>query len=192
MSTVHEKPTAEAPNSKRAKLASASTAAAAAAANFVAPADWPAAGPINLDTADLPHDSADTEWWYVNGHVTDDATGHDLSFFASFFRIAKAVHADGTMSDTHTHTYHTQNTQCAHEDTHQARTHSKCVYDPASAGVLVVGGRSAALVVPPHCPQSLVTVRDPLDSRGPPTAHTARPHTDRTHITSSLSICALC
>jgi len=49
----------------------------------------------------LPHDSADTEWWYVNGHVTNPADGHDLSFFASFFRICKAVHADGTIDHAH-------------------------------------------------------------------------------------------
>ena len=63
-------------------------AAAAAAAAYVCPSDWPPAGAIDLRTADLPHDSADTEWWYTNGHVTDPDTKHELSFFASFFRIA--------------------------------------------------------------------------------------------------------
>ena len=113
----HAKPPVVAePNSKRARTengsdasssssaaAASSSSAAAAAAPFVNPSDWPPAGPIDLSTADLPHDSADTEWWYVNGHCIDPATKHDLSFFASFFRICKAVHADGTLSVEHTH-----------------------------------------------------------------------------------------
>jgi hypothetical protein len=66
-------------------------------APFVNPADWPPLGPIDLTLADLPHASADTEWWYVNGHVNDEATGHDLSFFASFFRIVKGRDWQGNL-----------------------------------------------------------------------------------------------
>jgi len=67
----------------------------------VHPADWPKAGPIHLPTADLPHDSADTEWWYVNGHVKDPSTGHDLSFFASFFRVVDGKNEDGSLTHAH-------------------------------------------------------------------------------------------
>lgn len=100
----HPKPTQDdVPDSKRVKLSNGSDStpharADAASAIFVAPSDWPPPGPIDLAKADLPHDSADTEWWYVNGHVKEEKTGHDLSFFASFFRICKKIHADGSMS----------------------------------------------------------------------------------------------
>ena len=61
-------------------------------------ADWPSRiGDIDLAVHDLPHDSAATEWWYYNSHVTarNVATGEvkPLSVFASFFRVAK--HDDG-------------------------------------------------------------------------------------------------
>jgi hypothetical protein len=37
--------------------------------------DWPARfGAINLETADLPHESSTTEWWYYNSHVTTSGT----------------------------------------------------------------------------------------------------------------------
>lgn len=52
------------------------------------PTDWPADGEIDLAIHDLPHDSSDTEWWYVNSHVTTNE-GKQFSFFASFFRIVK-------------------------------------------------------------------------------------------------------
>jgi|GEM_PF-391348 len=52
------------------------------------PADWPADGPIDLALHDLPHASSQTEWWYVNSHLTT-ADGRNLALFASFFRIAK-------------------------------------------------------------------------------------------------------
>ena len=52
------------------------------------PADWPAAGAIDLGIHDLPHASSSTEWWYVNGHFTT-ATERKLSIFASFFRVVK-------------------------------------------------------------------------------------------------------
>ena len=49
------------------------------------PTDWPGAGSIDLAIHDLPHNSATTEWWYVNSHITtlDD---RQFSLFASFFR----------------------------------------------------------------------------------------------------------
>jgi predicted secreted hydrolase len=99
----HAKPSVAEPSSKRAKVDAAASSSDSAAAPFVNPSDWPAAGAIDLASADLPHDSADTEWWYVNGHVVDPNTKHDLSFFASFFRICKAKHADGTLSVNNTH-----------------------------------------------------------------------------------------
>ncbi len=71
MSTAHPKPSLDVaePASKRARTSaqqeeqkgSAAENAVAAAPAFVHPADWPKEGPINLATADLPHDSADTE-----------------------------------------------------------------------------------------------------------------------------------
>lgn len=121
----HAKPAvAEEPASKRVKTqpaadASAAAAAAAPAAEaeaFVAPADWPKAGPIDLSVADLPKASADTEWWYTNGHVLDTSTGHDFSFYASFFRIVTTKNDDGTLS-AHTHAHHTH----AHTGRHDRR-----------------------------------------------------------------------
>lgn len=50
------------------------------------PSDWPQPGRIDLSIHDLPHRSADTEWWYVNSHFTA-ADGRELSLFAAFFRI---------------------------------------------------------------------------------------------------------
>ena len=51
------------------------------------PKDWPASkGEIDLAVQDLPHDSADTEWWYANGHFKTEA-GKEYSFFCSFFRM---------------------------------------------------------------------------------------------------------
>ncbi|MFA5102831.1 MAG: hypothetical protein WC525_06720, partial [Candidatus Thermoplasmatota archaeon] len=49
------------------------------------PSDWPGPGLVNLAVHDLPHQSSNIEFWYVNGHfeVTD---GHKLSVFAAFFR----------------------------------------------------------------------------------------------------------
>ena len=54
------------------------------------PDDWPEDGPIDLEVHDLPHCSASTEWWYLNGHL-NLADGRELSFFASFFRIVKGL-----------------------------------------------------------------------------------------------------
>lgn len=51
------------------------------------PSDWPADGPVDLKVHDLPHASATTEWWYVNGHVVT-VGGRKFSFFAAFFRQA--------------------------------------------------------------------------------------------------------
>lgn len=94
LSMSHDKPSiADAPASKRAKYE------VSPIEGFTAPDDWPGPGPIELRSADLPHDSADTEWWYVNGHVTDDKSGDEYSFFASFFRICKALHKDGRLSE---------------------------------------------------------------------------------------------
>ncbi len=53
------------------------------------PRDWPEDGPIDLAIHDLPHASSQTEWWYVNSHLTT-ADGRDVALFASFFRIIKA------------------------------------------------------------------------------------------------------
>src|SRR5437016_2140607 len=49
------------------------------------PADWPAAGPIDLAQHDAPHRSSTVEWWYANAHLTA-LDGRQLSLFASFFR----------------------------------------------------------------------------------------------------------
>lgn len=48
-------------------------------------ADWPAAGPIDLEIHDLPHASSTLEWWYVNTHLTLE-DGRTLAVFAAFFR----------------------------------------------------------------------------------------------------------
>jgi len=65
--------------------------------------DWPSrVGPIDMAVHDLPHASCQTEWWYVNAHVTGVEKGagarsakRDLSFFASFFRVVKHVDEQG-------------------------------------------------------------------------------------------------
>jgi len=57
--------------------------------------DWPSRfGAINLETADLPHESSTTEWWYYNSHVTS-TEGKKLSAFICFFRICKHIDANG-------------------------------------------------------------------------------------------------
>jgi len=48
-------------------------------------ADWPAAGPIDLEIHDLPHASSTLEWWYINTHLTLE-DGRTLAIFAAFFR----------------------------------------------------------------------------------------------------------
>jgi geranylgeranyl pyrophosphate synthase/predicted secreted hydrolase len=58
------------------------------ARTWTRPLDWPQGTDVNLEVQDLPHETADTEWWYINGHVKD-AAGKEFSFFASFFRIFK-------------------------------------------------------------------------------------------------------
>ncbi len=86
MSSKHHIETDHAIASKRAKKE---------ADDYVLPADWPKRGEeIDLSVQDLPHDSADTEWCYINSHVVD-ANGRDLSFFASFFRIVKEADEHG-------------------------------------------------------------------------------------------------
>lgn len=107
----HPAPAAEAPSAKRAKVDDGANGTAVMAASsmssygvskpFVVPSDWPPPGPIDLATADLPHDSADTEWWYINAHVNDKETGHELSLFASFFRICKQINKDGSLEHAH-------------------------------------------------------------------------------------------
>jgi geranylgeranyl pyrophosphate synthase/predicted secreted hydrolase len=52
------------------------------------PRDWPGPGPIDLAVHDLPHSSATTEWWYMNGHVTAEG-GRRFSLFVAFFRQVK-------------------------------------------------------------------------------------------------------
>ena len=50
------------------------------------PADWPAPGPIDLATHDLPHASSTLEWWYVNAHLVT-ADSRAFALFAAFFRV---------------------------------------------------------------------------------------------------------
>jgi geranylgeranyl pyrophosphate synthase/predicted secreted hydrolase len=58
------------------------------------PADWPALeGPIDLAVQDLPHATSNTEWWYVNGHLTS-TDGRQFSYFASFFRAVAGWDAE--------------------------------------------------------------------------------------------------
>jgi hypothetical protein len=55
--------------------------------------DWPLAdGPLDLAVQDLPHDSSNTEWWYLNSHVKN-ADGREFSVFAAFFRIIRKYDA---------------------------------------------------------------------------------------------------
>ena len=69
------------------------------------PADWPAAGPIDLHLHDRPHASSTTEWWYLNTHLTT-ATGRKLSLFASFFRVVKGKDAaTGALQYAHSVTW---------------------------------------------------------------------------------------
>ena len=49
--------------------------------------DWPAAGDIDLEIHDLPHQSSSTEWWYVNAHFSSKE-GRNFALFASFFKRA--------------------------------------------------------------------------------------------------------
>jgi len=52
---------------------------------------WPDTGrPIDLAQHDLPHPAADTEWWYVNTHLSL-ADGREVGLFAAFFRIIAEV-----------------------------------------------------------------------------------------------------
>jgi len=66
---------------------------------------WPQPGPIDLARHDLPHPSADTEWWYVNAHLrTSD--GRTLGLFAAFFRIISSHdEATGELSYAHSMTW---------------------------------------------------------------------------------------
>jgi len=54
------------------------------------PSDWPGPGALDLTLHDLPHDSAATEWWYVNCHFELEG-GRSLSLFASFFKIIRQI-----------------------------------------------------------------------------------------------------
>ena len=65
------------------------------------PIDWPAPGPIDLATHDLPHASSTTEWWYVNSHL-EAAGGRRFALFASFFRIVSGVD-EATKRREHAH-----------------------------------------------------------------------------------------
>ena len=64
------------------------------------PADWPAAGALELSVHDLPHASSTTEWWYLNTHLTS-SDGRELSLFAAFFRVKTKVLPDGTPEYAH-------------------------------------------------------------------------------------------
>ena len=54
------------------------------------PSDWPGPGALDLTLHDLPHDSAATEWWYVNCHFELEG-GRSLSLFASFFKMIRQI-----------------------------------------------------------------------------------------------------
>jgi geranylgeranyl pyrophosphate synthase/predicted secreted hydrolase len=69
------------------------------------PTDWPVPGAIDLRLHDLPHRSADTEWWYVNSHF-ETADGRSMSLFAAFFRVIRAVdERTGVKSHAHSVTW---------------------------------------------------------------------------------------
>jgi geranylgeranyl pyrophosphate synthase/predicted secreted hydrolase len=73
--------------------------------DFEPPSDWPKDGDIDLAVHDLPHDSAGTEWWYVNGHCKS-ACGRNFSYFASFFRMSAEYDAKAdTMKHVHSLTW---------------------------------------------------------------------------------------
>src|SRR5262245_12481510 len=65
------------------------------------PFDWPARGAIDLDVHDLPHQSASTEWWYLNTHLRTLA-GQEVALFASFFRVVKGFE-EATRTPQHAH-----------------------------------------------------------------------------------------
>ncbi|HEY5923038.1 MAG TPA: polyprenyl synthetase family protein [Kofleriaceae bacterium] len=66
---------------------------------------WPERGPIDLAKHDLPHAAADTEWWYVNGHLQLE-DGRTFGVFAAFFRIISAAdEATGKLEYAHSHTW---------------------------------------------------------------------------------------
>src|SRR4051812_30408402 len=66
----------------------------------VTPADWPAAGPIDLRVHDLPHASSVLEWWYVNTHL-ETMAGRKYGIFAAFFRQATGRNAAGAVEYAH-------------------------------------------------------------------------------------------
>ena len=78
-------------------LAHPLAAASPSLAAFLSPSDfpdWPAAeGAIDLAVHDLPHESSQTEWWYLNTHF-EDGEGRQYSAFAAFFRVVKHVDKD--------------------------------------------------------------------------------------------------
>ena len=66
---------------------------------------FPGAGPIDIGHHDLPHPTADTEWWYVNSHVRT-ADGRSFGVFAAFFRIISAAdEATGKVEYAHSYTW---------------------------------------------------------------------------------------
>jgi predicted secreted hydrolase len=67
--------------------------------------DWPAlTGDIDLAVHDLPHDSSDTEWWYINAHVKTES-GQQYSVFAAFFRMVSDVNESNTNVHLHAITW---------------------------------------------------------------------------------------
>lgn len=68
---------------------------------FQAPADWPGAGPIDLQVHDRPHGTSTTEWWYMHSHLRTES-GRTMSLFASFFRIV-AGKDEATGGPTYAH-----------------------------------------------------------------------------------------
>eukprot|EP01006_Ploeotia_vitrea_P038190 TRINITY_DN66218_c6_g1_i1.p2 TRINITY_DN66218_c6_g1~~TRINITY_DN66218_c6_g1_i1.p2 ORF type:complete len:909 (+),score=551.41 TRINITY_DN66218_c6_g1_i1:92-2728(+) len=94
------------------------------------PWDWPSMhGELDLAVHDLPHDSSDTEWWYVNGHVKT-AAGKEYSFFVSFFRIVKSWDAE-KQEYTHAHALN-----WAIIDVENKKYYADPILDPTSPALL--------------------------------------------------------
>ncbi len=67
--------------------------------------DWPGRmGSIDLSVHDLPHRTAQTEWWYYNCHI-EGPEGRQLSLFVCFFRLLKHVDANGKRYHSHALTW---------------------------------------------------------------------------------------
>lgn len=104
---------------------------------FVSPKDWPAlSGDIDLIVQDMPHDSAETEWWYVNSHVTT-AEGLPLSVFASFFRTC-SIDDKNEKEYSHSVTW-------AVSDPRAQKYHSFGMLDPKTPSIIAKGIKDGTL-----------------------------------------------